>query len=162
MHFTFQDFGKNNEGQYDQRIIYTFQTQVEELLQSNNFPIILICLSNSKDVHVDLKRTFLAVFDIPAPTEEQRVNILKWLIDFKNVCTGADLKLIASKCYGFCYEDLDALVYHATKFCYEENEACKSEVKEKHFVRAVGKCCEIVITVISTLIHKELRVISST
>lgn len=137
----FQDFGKNNEGQYDQRIIYNFQTEIENLYTSNNFPIIIICLSNTKHVHVDVKKLFLAHFDVDVPTREDRLKMLLWLISFKNLRTDADLSLIAGKCHGFYFEDLEALVFLAKKLSYHEcsTNSTKYVLSEENFMQALGK-----------------------
>lgn len=115
-----QNFGKNHEGLYDQRIIHNLQSELKTLFKSNNFPVIVICISNKKEIHSDLKRIFLKIFDIDAPSVTQREQILQWLLNRKHLNIRGDLNEIASKCHGFYYGDLEALVFHALKMNFTE------------------------------------------
>lgn len=122
--------------------MYIFQTEIENLYNSNNFPIITICLSNTRDVHVDLKKMFLAHFNISAPLEQDRVKMLSWLLKYKNITTNnLDVVAVASKCHGFYFEDLETLVFHAKKLWFREynDSSSRPEISEHHFMKALGK-----------------------
>lgn len=135
--FILQNFGKNHEGLYDQRIIHNFQSEINNLFKSNNFPIIVVCISNKKEIHSDLKRMFLKIFDIETPTASEREQILSWLLTRKNLNISGDLNAIASKCHGFYYEDLEALVFHALKMNYADQ--FDGFINEECFFKALGK-----------------------
>ncbi|XP_066148271.1 peroxisomal ATPase PEX6 isoform X2 [Euwallacea fornicatus] len=110
----FENFGKNNEEQYDERLINFFALQLTKLFEKKEFPVILFCCSTSKNIPAELKRVFLEIFDIDAPSDTERELILKWLlekndIDFQHI----NLKTVANKTNGFYFEDLKALVYYA-------------------------------------------------
>lgn len=121
--------------------MYTFQTEIENLYNSNNFPIITLCLSNTTDVHVDFKKMFLTHFNINAPVVQDRLKMLTWLLKSKNLFTNADLSAIADKCHGFYFEDLEALVFHAKKLWYQEYSDVSSTpgISEEYFIKALGK-----------------------
>lgn len=120
-----------------------FQTEIEHLYNSNNFPIITICLSNTKDVHIELKKIFLAHFNISAPLEQDRLKMLTWLLKSKNLLTDADLSAVASKCHGLYFEDLEALVFHAKRLWHRKRSKpiSTSTISEDHFLEALGKTC---------------------
>lgn len=131
-----QNFGKNHEGLYDQRIMHNLRSELKTLFKSNNFPIIVICISNKKEIHSDLKRIFLKIFDIDAPTVTQREQMLLWLLNHKNLNIRGDLNAIASKCHGFYYEDVEALVFHALKMNF--TEGFDGFINEECFYKALG------------------------
>ncbi|XP_060519317.1 peroxisomal ATPase PEX6 isoform X2 [Cylas formicarius] len=112
----FQNFAKNNEGQYDQRLISNFKNQLEHLFENNEFPVILFCSSEGSNIAPDMKRLFLETFEVNAPTDEERELILRWLLDANSTSSrNVDLKNVANKTHGFYFEDLKALVYHAKR-----------------------------------------------
>ncbi|KAF5299683.1 hypothetical protein FQA39_LY11478 [Lamprigera yunnana] len=115
----FENFSKNNEGVHDDRIISFFGAELESLFESNAFPLILICSSNTKNVPATLSRQFLEEFEIAPLDGPQRCETLQWIIDCKNVNNKAVLEEVADKTRGFVFEDLRALVYYAQKNCLD-------------------------------------------
>ncbi|KAF2904257.1 hypothetical protein ILUMI_01922 [Ignelater luminosus] len=111
----FENFGKNNEGEYDERIMSFFRTELDSLFQNNSFPLILICVSNSKEIPSELTRAFLEIFTIKSPDDNQRVQMLNWILKSRNLENCANLTEIAQKTHGFLFEDFKALIYHAQK-----------------------------------------------
>ncbi|KAJ8930076.1 hypothetical protein NQ314_017183 [Rhamnusium bicolor] len=109
----FETFGKNSEGQYDERIIGYFADELQVLFESNPFPVILFCCSNEKDIPADLKKIFLETFDINAPHCSEREQNLRWILEERSIKTNVNLSEIANKTHGFFFEDLNALVYYA-------------------------------------------------
>lgn len=79
---------------------------------------------------------FLKILDIEAPTVIQREQILLWLLKSKNIQIEGDLNVIASKCHGLYYEDLEALVFHALKMSY--SDGFEGFINEKYFFKALG------------------------
>ncbi|CAG9763428.1 unnamed protein product [Ceutorhynchus assimilis] len=112
----FENFGKNAEGQYDPRLINSFINYLDNLFYNNQHPVIVFCCTNSKTIAPELKRMFLEIFEINAPTDSNREKNLQWILE-KNAINynEVDLKLVASKTNGFYFEDLNALVYHADR-----------------------------------------------
>ncbi|KAG5864634.1 hypothetical protein JTB14_031602 [Gonioctena quinquepunctata] len=134
----FENFGKNNEGQYDERIIGNFSDELKFLLETNPFPVFLFCCSNQKDIPTNLKKLFLETFDIGVPTESQRQLHLRWILEEGDFNTNADLSEIANKTHGFLYEDLRALVYYARKELRKTSGSSDTNLGEKHFMEAIG------------------------
>lgn len=120
--------------------MHNFHKEIENLFTSNNYPVVVVCISNRKDIHIDLKRRFLAVFNVEIPTQEQRLQILKWLVELKNLDVEGDLESIANKSYGFCYEDLEALIFYARSYsCDKAKDNSKMKLEEKYLTKALGE-----------------------
>lgn len=122
----FENFGKNNDGQYDERLIGHFSDELKFLFDNNPYPIVLFCCSNQRDIPVTLKQLFLQTFEIKAPTDTQRELSLKWICEEKNKITDVDFHTIANKTHGFFFEDLEALVYHAERNSLKHSNSCKN------------------------------------
>lgn len=63
--------------------------------------------------------------------------MLQWLLKYKNLSIEGNLSAIASKCHGFYYGDLDALVFHALKMNYTVD--FDGFINEEYFYKAIGK-----------------------
>lgn len=111
----FENFCKNNEGQHDSRIISYFVNELNNLFSNNKHPVILVCVSNTKDLPSELSRVFLETITFEAPNQTERSQILEWIVAKKSLKVRANLSEIAGKTHGFLYEDLEALVYYANK-----------------------------------------------
>ncbi|KAK4873529.1 hypothetical protein RN001_015558 [Aquatica leii] len=116
----FENFSKNNEGVHDERIISFFKTEIESLFELNSYPLILICVSNSKEVPVQLSRDFLEVFEVSTPGTQQRYENLAWILRLQNLKHEVHLENVAEKTHGFLFEDLRALTFFAQKCCLDE------------------------------------------
>lgn len=76
----FEVFGVDNEGREDLRIISTFQTEILELFAKKHlFPVIIVALSNQREVPSPIQRIFLETIKVLPPTKDERIEILKWL-----------------------------------------------------------------------------------
>lgn len=141
----FQIFGKDSDGNYDPRLINYFQTEIGTLFDNNNFPIVLLCLSNTKELSSDLTRTFLETFEIEAPTQAERNDLLRWLMLTRHMDSETPLSKIAAKTHGFLLGDLDALISHAEKNLYVDSDITDSKIclRKKNFDKALG----IIITI---------------
>ncbi|KAJ8919711.1 hypothetical protein NQ315_006239 [Exocentrus adspersus] len=111
----FENFGKNNEGEHDERIMGYFADELANLFENNPYPVLLFCCSNSKTIPTDLKKLFLETFDVDAPDAMQRKENLRWIIQDRDTNTDANLDEVADKTHGFFFEDLKALVYFAER-----------------------------------------------
>lgn len=109
---------------------------MQNLFKSNDHPVIVVCISNQRKIHSDLKRTFLRIIDIRAPTPQEREGMLRWLLQYKGFNIKGDLLAVASKCHGFYYEDLEALVFHALKMKY--SNGFEGFIEEDYFFKALG------------------------
>ncbi|XP_056631650.1 peroxisomal ATPase PEX6 isoform X1 [Diorhabda sublineata] len=131
----FENFGKNNDGQYDERLIGHFSDELKFLFENNSYPIVLFCCSNQKDISVNLKHLFLQTFEIKTSTDIQRELNLKWICEEKDEITDLDFHDLANKTHGFVFEDLKALVYHAEKTSRCSNN-CKI-INMESFIEAI-------------------------
>ncbi|KAJ3662141.1 hypothetical protein Zmor_006500 [Zophobas morio] len=132
----FENFGKNNEGEYDERLISHFIQEVRSLFRNNSFPLVMFCCCNEKCIPGELKRIFLKIFDIKAPNDSEREKILWWILESMNAKTDADINGIANKTHGFLFEDLKALAHRAVTEFYSEHTNEES-VPENYFLRAL-------------------------
>lgn len=80
---------------------------------------------------------FLKIFDIQVPSVLEREQMLSWLLLCKSLKLRGDLNAIASKCHGFYYEDLEALVFHAVKINYGYGFD-DGFINEESFLKALG------------------------
>ncbi|XP_072375630.1 peroxisomal ATPase PEX6 [Diabrotica undecimpunctata] len=113
----FENFGKNNDGQFDERIMGNFLDELNFLFENNTFPVLLFCCSNQKEIPPDLKKLFLQTFDICTPSDLERERHLRWICEERNIETDIDFSEVANKTHGFVFEDLRALVYYAERNC---------------------------------------------
>lgn len=113
----FENFGRNNENQYDERLISNFELELQNLFENNIYPVIVFCCFNgstSADMSTELRRLFLEVFEIKAPNDAERADLLQWILQYENLpYNNVDLMEIANKTHGFFFSDLKALIHHA-------------------------------------------------
>ncbi|XP_074026455.1 peroxisomal biogenesis factor 6 isoform X2 [Leptinotarsa decemlineata] len=134
----FESFGKNSEGQYDERIMGNFSDELKFLFENNIFPVFLFCCSNQKDIPTNLRKLFLETFEIGAPSELQREHNLRWILEEERLNTDIMLSEIANKTHGFFYEDLRALVYHARRELRKRtSQSDKTDICETDFFCAI-------------------------
>jgi AAA+ superfamily predicted ATPase len=155
----FQNFGKNNEGQFDERLINHFLNELKSLFKGNTFPLILFCSSNDKDIPIELKRLFLKTFEIKAPNEQERESILWWIIKTNEIKTDVDLNNIANKTHGFFFEDLRTLVLHAVTEFHNNHNNTKSNLPEHYFLQAVGMVHKIRIQIKYIIFHFRINAV---
>ncbi|CAH0547485.1 unnamed protein product [Brassicogethes aeneus] len=135
----FENFGKNNEGQFDERIISYFSNELNSLFENNVFPILLFCCSNEKNIPSELQRIFLETFTISSPNDVQRKDLLKWIMDKNKINYKVNLDHVANKTHGFLFEDLKALVYFSKNNAgYNEKTDCDKEIlKNEDVIKAI-------------------------
>lgn len=119
-----------------------FKMEVDKLLENNSYPILLFCISNAKETSVDASRLFLEVFDFIPPNKNIRFELLKWILNSKNLKTSADIEDISNKTHGFVFEDLNTLVYYAQRNYLLEYSECNLDrphlLSDVHFEKALG------------------------
>ncbi|CAG9864772.1 unnamed protein product [Phyllotreta striolata] len=137
----FEHFGKNNDGQYDERIAGNFADELNILFENNSLPILLFCCTDQDTIPSNLRKSFLETFEIRAPTGDERAEALKWITAGCKLDSGVDFDEIAQKTHGFFYEDLKALIYYARKRseCINQDKLTQAvEYMQKSYNRSIG------------------------
>lgn len=141
-----QIFGKNAEGQKDERLISTFVIEVNNLLNRKmKYPVIVVATCDSSDVPAELKRIFVENIEIGHPSQADREETLSWLLANKAIQYNDDLYKVAVLCSDFTLSDLKALVLNASKHLYKLNEEQHNELpsmmtlRQDNFISACGK-----------------------
>ncbi|XP_031782513.1 peroxisome assembly factor 2 [Nasonia vitripennis] len=111
-----QIFGINSEGQNDERVLAAFGVEVKKLYSKKlTYPIVIIATSNESEIPIDSETTFVEKINIGHLEQNQKCEVLSWLIKSKNLKHQVDLQKIAKMCSDFVLADLEALVLHAIK-----------------------------------------------
>lgn len=107
------------------------------MAQNNKFLIMVFCCTNDKSIPVELRRIFLKTFEIKAPSELDRGQMLQWILeDLKVPSTSVNLNNFANKTHGFLFEDLKALVQSALCELHQNNY--DYDVLEQYLDKALG------------------------
>ncbi|XP_033328747.2 peroxisomal biogenesis factor 6 isoform X1 [Megalopta genalis] len=113
-------FGKNSEGQKDERIISTFATEVNALYNKHlKYPIIIIATTNETDISAELNRMFIETIQIEHLNQDERTDLISWLLAKRNLNYQSNLLKVAGMCSDYRFADLNALILHAVKFHYK-------------------------------------------
>ncbi|KAI4472046.1 aaa-family atpase [Holotrichia oblita] len=139
----FENFGKTHDGKFNERIVDYFKFELTNNLTNNDPPLIVICISNSKDVPAELSRIFLEVFEFGAPDQDEGAKILEWMLEERALESDVDMNEIAGKTHGFFYGDLAALVYYAHKNGFENRTTGLLSLIKDDFDVALGKCSRV-------------------
>lgn len=117
-----QIFGINAEGKKDERIISAFETEIKKVFDANvNYPLIVIATCENTDLPVKLKRLFLEKISLNHPSQNQRSEILSYLLQIKGIGNKSDLQKIVGLCSDFVLADFQALILHGVKTKYNGN-----------------------------------------
>ncbi|XP_076245751.1 peroxisomal biogenesis factor 6 [Calliopsis andreniformis] len=121
-------FGKNSEGQKDERIISTFSIEVNALYEKNfKYPIIIIAGTNESDIPAELNRMFIETIHMEHLDQNIRTNLISWLLVNKNISHSVNLSKVSGMCSDFTYSDFEALILNAVKFhCRQAGTNTKS------------------------------------
>lgn len=77
----FELFGVDNEGREDVRILTMFQKELHTLFaKDRTYPIVLIALSNNKNLKPIIQSQFLEAIALEPPNTNERFNNLQWLL----------------------------------------------------------------------------------
>lgn len=113
-------FGRNSEGQKDERIISAFTDELTSLYaKKSQYPVIVIATSDGSDILAELQRIFIETIHIEPLDQSNRANFISWLLLKKGVNYQADLSKIAGLCSDFKFVDLIALTNLAIKIHYK-------------------------------------------
>ena len=114
-------FGKNSEGQKDERIISTFSAEVNALYEKRfKYPIIVIATTSESDIPAELNRMFIETIHIEHLDQNTRAELISWLLAKRNLKHRVNLSKISGMCSDFRYADLTALILHAVKVHCEQ------------------------------------------
>ncbi|XP_044727852.1 peroxisome assembly factor 2, partial [Chrysoperla carnea] len=119
----FQILCLDSDGHDDPRLMSFFQNECEILLTNNNYPIILVCNSNDTELNSYLLRMFLQIINIELPTQDQRLELIRWLFKLKNIPhKSIDLENISRRTHSFSFGDLEHLINKVLENGYYSNE----------------------------------------
>lgn len=111
-----------------------FQNECEILLTNNNYPIILVCNSNDTELNSNLLRMFLQIITIELPTQDQRLELIRWLFQLKNIShKSIDLENISRRTHSFSFGDLEHLINKVLENVYYSNE-----INQDMFLNVMG------------------------
>lgn len=121
-------FGKNSEGQKDERIISTFSTEINALYDKHSkYPIVIVATTNESDISAELNRIFIETIYVEHLDQNKRRDLLSWLLVKTNLYHEVNLSKISGMCSDFTFSDLKALIFHTIKFqCKRSDKDLKS------------------------------------
>lgn len=138
-----QVFGKNSEGQKDERIISSFSNQINSLYNKRlKLPIIIVATTNKFDIPAELNRIFIESIHVEHLDQNERRNLISWLLMKRNLDHQVNLSKISGICSDFRYSDLSTLILNAVKFQCKElhTKNLKSlTLSQEDFDKAYGK-----------------------
>ncbi|XP_076549075.1 peroxisomal biogenesis factor 6 isoform X1 [Osmia lignaria lignaria] len=132
-------FGKNAEGQKDERIISTFLTELNSLYDKRlKYPVIIVATTNESEISSELQRIFIETIHMDQLDQKRRTDLISWLLAKRDIKYQINLSKVAGICSDFRFFDLSALILHAVKFYCKNNSAdVKSLVlSQEHFDKA--------------------------
>ncbi|OAD59072.1 Peroxisome assembly factor 2 [Eufriesea mexicana] len=115
-------FGRNSEGQKDERVVSTFTNEINLLYNKRlKYPIIIIATTIEPDIPAELNRIFIETIHLEHLDQNERINLILWLLRKRNLDHQVNLSKISGICSDFRYSDLSALVLNAVKFQCKDN-----------------------------------------
>ncbi|XP_017888187.1 peroxisome assembly factor 2 [Ceratina calcarata] len=115
-------FGKNSEGQKDERIISTFLNEINSLYEKKlKYPIVIVATTSESDIPAELNRIFIETIHVENLDQKERTDLISWFLARRNLDYQANLLKISGICSDFRYSDLSALILHAVKFHCKNN-----------------------------------------
>lgn len=135
-----QVFGKNAEGQKDERVISVFSTEITALYNKRRkFPVIIVAASDETDIPAELQRIFIETIHVKNLNQSKRTELISWLLASRNLTTTANLSKVAGLCSDFKFADFLALLLHAAKFrckLTSRDQKCTFTLEQEDFDRA--------------------------
>ncbi|CAL7946508.1 unnamed protein product [Xylocopa violacea] len=121
-------FGKNSEGQKDERIISTFSNEINLLYNKHTrYPIIIVATTSESDIPAELNRIFIETIHLEHLDQNQRMDLISWFLVKRKLDHQGNLLKLSGICSDFRYSDLLALILHAVKFhCKDSTTNLKS------------------------------------
>ncbi|KOC68156.1 Peroxisome assembly factor 2 [Habropoda laboriosa] len=115
-------FGKNSEGQKDERIISTFANEINSLYNKRlKYPVIIVATTSESEIPAELNRIFLETIQMEHLDQNERSDLISWLLAKRNLDYQVNLSKLSGMCSDFRYSDLSALILHAIKFHCKNN-----------------------------------------
>ncbi|KAK9298630.1 hypothetical protein QLX08_008106 [Tetragonisca angustula] len=130
-------FGKNSEGQKDERIISSFSNQINSLYDKRlKLPIIIVATTNESDIPAELNRIFIESIHVEHLDQNERTNLISWLLMKRNLDHQVNLSKISGICSDFRYSDLSTLILNAVKFRCKDNAKNLKSLTQEDFDKA--------------------------
>lgn len=111
--------------------------------------MVIVATTEESEIPIDSEKTFVEKIVINQLEQEQRCEVLSWLIKSKRLNHQVDIPKIAKICSDFVFMDLETLVLHAIKNRYkllsQSSENCDITLTNDDFVYACGKCTSGII-----------------
>ncbi|CAK9831123.1 Peroxisome assembly factor 2 [Anthophora retusa] len=115
-------FGKNSEGQKDERIISTFANEINLLYNKRlEYPIVIVATTSESEIPAELNRIFIETIQMEHLDQNGRSDLISWLLAKRNIDYQVNLSKLSGICSDFRYSDLSALILHAIKFECKDN-----------------------------------------
>lgn len=110
--------------------------------KKREYPVIIVATTDESEIPIDSEKSFVEKIVINHLEEEQRCDVLSWLISSKGLNHQVDIPKIAKMCSDFVLTDLETLVLHAIKNRYkilaQSSENCDTTLTNNDFNYACG------------------------
>lgn len=105
------------------------------------YPIIIIATTSEPDIPAELNRIFIETIHLEHLDQNERINLISWLLAKRNLNHQVNLSKISGICSDFRYSDLSALILNAVKFQCKNNtkDLMSLTLLQEDFDRAYGK-----------------------
>ncbi|KAG7199809.1 hypothetical protein KM043_000470 [Ampulex compressa] len=115
-----QTFGRNSDGQRDERVLSSLATEMREALPDKplEYPVIVIASSDGSEVFPELRRLFVERISLDRLDQAYRTELISWVLAERGLESTAPRKELAGLCADFRPVDFTTLALHAAKAAY--------------------------------------------
>lgn len=122
-------------------MISTFSSEINSLYHKHlKYPIIIVATTNESDISPELNRIFIETIHVEHLDQNERTNLISWLLMKRNLNHQVNLSKISGICSDFRYSDLSTLILNAVKFhCKDSTKNLKPlTLLQEDFDKAYG------------------------
>lgn len=122
-------------------MISTFSNEINSLYHKHlKYPIIIVATTNESDISPELNRIFIETIHVEHLDQNERTNLISWLLMKRNLNHQVNLSKISGICSDFRYSDLSTLILNAVKFhCKDSTKNLKPlTLLQEDFDKAYG------------------------